>query len=583
MSKSMNTLKLTLSQIAGDALSEASGLENCDPNVITASKPEFGDYQSNGVMSVAKKIGSKPRELANLVVEAIAAQSNPLIERLEVAGPGFINIHLSDAALIQRANEIEGDLGKLIPQADAPKKIVVDYSSPNLAKEMHVGHLRGTIIGDCLARVLERQGHEIIRQNHVGDWGTQFGMLISYMRELGEAQGDLPTQLADLESFYRAAKQRFDEDPEFANIARSSVVKLQGGDEEHLTAWQLFIDESLKHCQAVYDKLNVTLSRKDLKAESFYNKELEGVVKKLEDAALLSVSDGARCVFLPEFTGKDGEPLPVIIQKTDGGYLYATTDLAAVAYRSFTLQADRSLYVVDARQSLHFQQVFAVARAAGFASENISLEHIAYGTMMGKDGRPFKTRSGDTIKLVDLLDEAIRRAHELVAEKNPGLEDAAYSEIAEKVGIAAVKYADLSKNRTSDYVFDWSSMLSFEGNTAPYLMYAYARIRSILRKQESRLENIQITTATEAAERNLLLKILQLPEIVDMVARDCYPNFLCNYLYELAGLFMRFYESCPILKAEPELRDSRLALSALAAATLQQGLGLLGIETLEQM
>ncbi len=288
-------------------------------------------------------------------------------------------------------------------------------------------------------------------------------------------------------------------------------------------------------------------------------------------------------MFLPEFTGKDGEPLPVIIQKTDGGYLYATTDLAAVAYRSFTLQADRSLYVVDARQSLHFQQVFAVARAAGFASENISLEHIAYGTMMGKDGRPFKTRSGDTIKLVDLLDEAIRRAHELVAEKNPGLEDAAYSEIAEKVGIAAVKYADLSKNRTSDYVFDWSSMLSFEGNTAPYLMYAYARIRSILRKQESGLENIQITTATEAAERNLLLKILQLPEIVDMVARDCYPNFLCNYLYELAGLFMRFYESCPILKAEPELRDSRLALSALAAATLQQGLGLLGIETLEQM
>lgn len=579
----MNTLKLTLSQIAGHALSEASGLENCDPNVITASKPEFGDYQSNGVMSIAKKIGCKPRELANLVVEAIAAQASPLIERLEVAGPGFINIHLSDAALIQRANEIEGDLGKLIPPADAPEKIVVDYSSPNLAKEMHVGHLRGTIIGDCLARVMERQGHEIIRQNHVGDWGTQFGMLISYMRELGETKGDLPTQLADLESFYRAAKQRFDEDPDFANIARSSVVKLQGGDEEHLTAWQLFIDESLKHCQAVYDKLNVTLSRKDLKAESFYNKELEGVVKKLEDAALLSVSDGARCVFLPEFTGKDGEPLPVIIQKTDGGYLYATTDLAAVAYRSFTLQADRSLYVVDARQSLHFQQVFAVARAAGFTSENISLEHIAYGTMMGKNGRPFKTRSGDTIKLVDLLDEAIRRAHELVAEKNPGLEDAAYSEIAEKVGIAAVKYADLSKNRTSDYVFDWSSMLSFEGNTAPYLMYAYARIRSILRKQELGLENIQITTATEAAERYLLLKILQLPEIVDMVARDCYPNFLCNYLYELAGLFMRFYESCPILKAEPKLRDSRLALSALAAATLQQGLGLLGIETLEQM
>ena len=272
------------------------------------------------------------------------------------------------------------------------------------------------------------------------------------MRELSAAQGDLPNQLADLESFYRAAKERFDADPEFADTARSSVVKLQGGDEEHLVAWQQFIDESLKHCQSIYDKLNVTLSKKDLKPESFYNKELEGVVRKLEDASLLSISDGARCVFLPEFTGKDGEPLPVIIQKTDGGYLYATTDLAAVQYRSFELEAQRSLYVVDARQSLHFQQVFAVARAAGFASEGISLEHVAYGTMMGSDGKPFKTRSGDTIKLVDLLDEGIHRAYELVKEKNPNLEESAYTEIAEKVGIAAIKYADLSKNRTSDYV-----------------------------------------------------------------------------------------------------------------------------------
>ena len=345
----------------------------------------------------------------------------------------------------------------------------------------------------------------------------------------------------------------------------------------------LFIDESLKHCQALYDKLNVTLSRKDLKAESFYNKDLEGVVKKLEEASLLSISNGARCVFLPEFTGKDGEPLPVIIQKTDGGYLYATTDLAAVQFRSFDLKAERSLYVVDARQSLHFQQVFAVGREAGFASENISLEHIAYGTMMGSDGRPFKTRSGDTIKLVDLLDEAIRRAHELVSKKNPGLDETTYLKIAEKVGIAAVKYADLSKNRTSDYVFDWSSMLSFEGNTAPYLMYAYARIRSILRKQNSGLEGVQITSLSEVAERNLLLKIMQLAEVTDMVARDCYPNLLCNYLYELAGMFMRFYESCPILKADAQLRDSRLALSALTAATLHQGLDLLGIETLEKM
>jgi arginyl-tRNA synthetase len=484
---------------------------------------------------------------------------------------------------MQRASEIQSDTQKLIPLTDKVDKIVVDYSSPNLAKEMHVGHLRGTIIGDCLVRVLERQGHEIIRQNHVGDWGTQFGMLISYMRELRASQGDLPTELADLESFYRAAKERFDADPDFADTARSSVVKLQGGDADHLVAWQQFIDESLKHCQALYDKLNVTLSRKDLKAESFYNKYLEGVVKKLEEATLLSISNGARCVFLPEFTGKDGDPLPVIIQKTDGGYLYATTDLAAVQFRSFDLKVERSLYVVDARQSLHFQQVFAVARKAGFASKNISLEHIAYGTMMGSDGRPFKTRSGDTIKLVDLLDEAVRRAHELVSQKNPGLDEATYLEIAQKVGIAAVKYADLSKNRTSDYVFDWSTMLSFEGNTAPYLMYAYARIRSILRKQDTGLEGVRVTSVSESAERNLLLKIMQLPEIVDMVARDCYPNLLCNYLFELAGLFMRFYESCPILKADAQLRDSRLALSALTADTLKQGLDLLGIETLEKM
>lgn len=580
----MNTLKQTLSLLVGDALSEVSGLRDCDPNVISASKPEFGDYQSNGVMGIAKKLGSNPRELANAIVEKINDDGHVLIEKLEVAGPGFINIHLSDTALIQRASEIQSDQQKLIPQTSHVDNIVIDYSSPNLAKEMHVGHLRGTIIGDCLARVLERQGHKIIRQNHVGDWGTQFGMLISYMRELSSSQSDgLPTQLADLESFYRAAKERFDADPEFADVARASVVKLQGGDAEHLAAWQQFIDESLKHCQAIYDKLNVTLSRKDLKAESFYNKDLKGIVEKLEEASLLSISDGARCVFLPEFTGKNDEPLPVIIQKTDGGYLYATTDLAAIQYRSFELQAERSLYVVDARQSLHFQQVFAVARAAGFAAENISLEHIAYGTMMGSDGRPFKTRSGDTIKLVDLLDEAVRRAHELVAQKNPDLDEASCANIANKVGIAAVKYADLSKNRTSDYVFDWSSMLSFEGNTAPYLMYAYARIRSILRKQDSDLETLKISSLSESAERKLALKIMQLPEIIEIVARDCYPNLLCNYLYELAGLFMRFYETCPILKADPRLRDSRLALSELTAATLKQGLDLLGIETLEKM
>lgn len=579
----METLKQTLNQLVSSCLTEISGIADCNANVITASKPEFGDYQANGVMAIAKQLKTNPRQLASELVEKIQARGNPLIDQLEVAGPGFINIHLSDQALLKRAATIQANTQQLIPITSAPKTIVVDYSSPNLAKEMHVGHLRGTIIGDCLVRVLERQGHHIIRQNHVGDWGTQFGMLIAYMREVIGDKEELPTQLADLESFYRAAKQRFDSDPKFAEIARASVVKLQGGDAEHLAVWEQFIEQSLQHCHAVYDKLNVTLKREDLRAESFYNNELEGISKELDAASLLSISDGARCVFLPQFIGKDGKPLPVIIQKSDGGYLYATTDLAAIKYRSHVLQADRSLYVVDARQSLHFQQVFAVAKAAGISSQGISLEHIAYGTMMGSDGRPFKTRSGDTIKLVDLLDESVSRAFELVSEKNPSLDEDQRHAIAAKVGIAAVKYADLSKNRTSDYVFEWSSMLSFEGNTAPYLMYAYARIQSILKKQVLATNKYQITSLVEQDERSLLIKLMQLPEIVEMVANDCYPNLLCNYLYELAGSFMRFYESCPILKADPAIRDSRLSLAALTGECLQQGLDLLGIETLEQM
>lgn len=583
----METLKQTLSTLVSRGLTEVSGIANCNANLITASKPEFGDYQANGVMAIAKRLKTNPRQLAQQVVEALLTLNDGLVDRFEVAGPGFINIHLADSQLLQRARLIQGDIEQLIPLTGDAQTIVVDYSSPNLAKEMHVGHLRGTIIGDCLVRVLERQGHRIIRQNHVGDWGTQFGMLIAHLKEItgdpSQNQADLPTELADLESFYRAAKQRFDSDPDFADSARKSVVKLQGGDPEYQQAWKQFIEESLRHCQAVYDKLRITLSRDDLKAESFYNSELAVVVSELEAKSLLSISDGARCVFLPQFSGKDGTPLPVIIQKSDGGYLYATTDLAAVNYRSHILEADRSLYVVDARQSLHFQQIFAVARAAGFASDNISLEHIAYGTMMGKDGKPFKTRSGDTIKLVELLDEAVRRAGTLVLEKNPDLDEASRQAIADKVGIAAVKYAELSKNRTSDYIFDWSTMLSFEGNTAPYLMYAYSRIKSILNKQERVLDNYEISLLTEREERALLMKILQLPESVAAVASDCFPNQLCNYLYELAGAFMRFYEACPVLKAEQETRNSRLSLAALTAEALSQGLDLLGIETLEQM
>ena len=579
----MHTLKRTLTDFIGAELATLTGLDEVNPNVITASKPEFGDYQANGVMGLAKRLGRNPRELGTELLARLNAAANPLVSHYELAWPGFINIHLAGDALRDRANQFLVEPSLLVLPTESPQTIVVDYSSPNLAKEMHVGHLRCTIIVDSISRILERQGNRVILQNHVGYWGTQFCMLITFMRESSAEAG---MALADLEGFYRAAKQRFDADSEFADRARESVVKLQGGDPEYLEAWQAFISTSLTHCQAVYDKLNVTLSVTDLKAESFYNPQLEGVVMRLENTGLLKDSDGARCVFLDEFVGKDGEPLPVIIQKTDGGYLYATTDLAAVDYRCHELKADRALYVVDARQSLHFQQVFAVSTAAGFSNEAISLEHISYGTMMGSDGKPFKTRSGDVVKLVDLLDEAVTRAFDLVSSKNPDLEETERRHIAQAVGIAAVKYADLSKNRTSDYLFDWSSMLSFEGNTAPYLMYAYARIKTLLAKQAVDTDgNIRFPESVALApeEKALLLKSLQLAETIDAVAQDCFPNTLSNYLYELSASFMRFYEACPIQGTDAATRANRLSLCILASEALKQGLDLLGIETLERM
>ncbi len=563
-------------------LVQVSGLESCAALVNIASRPEFGDYQANGVMAVAKIKKINPRMLAEQVINQLPELD--IIDKLEVAGPGFINIHLANTFLGRHLNSIQAGTELLIPLTSAPQRIVVDYSSPNLAKEMHVGHLRGTIIGDCLVRVLEKLGHHVIRQNHVGDWGTQFGMLIAYLQLISKADDDLPTKLADLEGFYRAAKAKFDSDLDFAESARASVVKLQSGDSDATAIWKIFIAESLAHCEKIYRRLNIRITRDDLCAESFYNDRLNGIVNSLEEKALLSNSDGARCVFLPDFFGKDGSPLPVIIQKSDGGFLYATTDLAAVEYRCHELHADRVLYVVDARQSLHFQQIFAVAKAAGYSRAGCKLEHVAYGTMMGKDGRPFKTRNGDNIKLEELLNEATRRAFNLVNSKSPYLSDAEKQRIADVVGIAAVKYADLSKNRSSDYVFDWDSMLSFEGNTAPYLLYAYTRIQSILRKQEKGTADssapIQIM---ESVERALAIKLLQFTEQLHMIENDYLPSQLCTYLYELAGIFMRFYEACPILKAEPAIRDSRLMLARLTGNYLREGLGLLGLETLEQM
>jgi arginyl-tRNA synthetase len=577
-------IRTKLEEIISRALLKAGAIDNAPAVVKTSARPEFGDYQANGIMGAAKKLKMNPRDLATKVVE-ILKQSDELaamVAKFEIAGPGFINIHLSNKWL---AEQIENTLtadNLNIDKTANPDTVVIDYSAPNLAKEMHVGHLRSTIIGDAMARVLDFSGHTVIRQNHVGDWGTQFGMLLTYMGELQQKNTELAMQLSDLEKFYQAAKIRFDEDPAFAQQARENVVKLQAGDPEFLKLWKQFIDISLDHCDEIYQILNVMLTRDDVMPESAYNDDLPKVITDLDKAGLLTKDHGAQCVFLEEFKGKDDSIIPMIVQKSDGGYLYATTDLAALRYRHQKLGMTRGLYMVDARQSLHLKQVFAVGKRAGFVPESTKLEHMAFGTMMGKDGTPFKTRTGGTIKLIDLLTEAQQRAFDLVTQKNPELDEESRRNIAQKVGIGAVKYADLSKNRTSDYIFNWDTMLSFEGNTAPYLQYAYTRIQSIFRKAGEIDKHAKITL-NEVAERQLASKLLQLSETVEVVAKDGTPNFLCNYLFELAGNFMSFYEACPIMKADENLKQSRLKLALLTAETLKTGLGLLGIDVMERM
>lgn len=560
------------------ALSLTTGTTGCQAVVAPAKSAQFGDYQANGVMALAKKLGRNPRELGAEVIKNL--DLGGLAAKVELAGPGFINIFIAPGFLATQLNAI--GQGCLVAQATQPKTVVIDYSSPNLAKEMHVGHLRGTIIGDAIARTFEYLGHHLIRHNHFGDWGTQFGMLITYLREL-PPNATLNTALSDLEQFYRAAKERFDTDESFAARARENVVRLQAGTPDSIVAWRHFTQVSMNHCYELYKRMGIELTEKDTKPESFYNSRLSEILAILENRKLLTESDGALCVFLNEFKTREGEPLPVIIKKTGGGYLYATTDLAAIRYRCGELKAERVLYVVDVRQSLHFQQVFAVARKAGFADAHCSLEHLSYGTMMGKDGKPFKTRSGDTIKLIDLCEESVKRALALVRDKNQEMSEAELLHIADVVGIAAIKYADLSKNRNSDYIFDWDSMLAFEGNTAPYLLYAYARIRSIFRRAGLDPEATYQITVTAPEEQALALKLLQFSETVELLAADCLPNQLCLYLYDLSGVFMRFYEACPVLKADGAERAARLGLCQLTARTLKQGLNLLGITTLEQM
>ena len=620
-----------------DAFPEAADL----PAIVVASQdPRFGDYQANGAMALAKRLKRKPREVAEAVLAHLDISG--LAENPEIAGPGFINMRLRPdwvSRELGKVNEVttppreggmptacpplggpplrghvpgpaagmpEDRLG--VPHAERPETVVVDYSAPNLAKEMHVGHLRSTIIGDALFRMLDFVRHpdgRVIRQNHVGDWGTQFGMLVTELQDrkvfvpgvgADNTWHEAYPGIADLETFYRRAKQRFDTQPDFARRSRETVVLLQSGDDKTQWLWVLFCTTSLDHCSAVYKKLGVKLTDDDIRGESAYNDDLPKVVEELRAKTLLTESEGAQCVFLDGFVAKDGSPLPFIVQKSDEGYLYATTDLAAIRYRVGELHANRILYVVDARQSLHFQMLFACARKAGFAPPDVELVHVAFGTMMGPDGRPFRTREGGTVKLMDLLDEAEKRAYDLVTRKNE--EDVAAGraqplaeeqrrDIAHKVGIGAVKYADLSQSRTSDYVFSWEKMLALDGNTAPYMQYAYARVRSIFRKggheAEAHRGDAAPIPVDAPAELALAKMILRFPEAIDRTLDDYRPNVLAAYLYDLAQAFTAFYDACPVIQSQEPTRANRLKLCDLTARVIEKGLGLLGIETAERM
>ncbi|ROC62857.1 arginine--tRNA ligase [Klebsiella quasipneumoniae] len=575
-------IQALLSEKVSQALIAAGAPADCEPQVRQSAKVQFGDYQANGVMAVAKKLGMAPRQLAEQVLSHL--DLNGIASKVEIAGPGFINIFLDPAFLADNVNRaLQSErLGVATPQVQT---IVVDYSAPNVAKEMHVGHLRSTIIGDASVRTLEFLGHKVIRANHVGDWGTQFGMLIAYLeKQQQENAGEMA--LADLEGFYREAKKHYDEDEAFAERARSYVVKLQGGDEYFLQMWRKLVDITMSQNQITYDRLNVTLTRDDVMGESLYNPMLPGIVADLKAKGLAVESEGATVVFLDEYKNKEGEPMGVIIQKKDGGYLYTTTDIACAKYRYETLHADRVLYYIDSRQHQHLMQAWTIVRKAGYVPDSVPLEHHMFGMMLGKDGKPFKTRAGGTVKLAELLDEALERARRLVAEKNPEMSADELENLAKVVGIGAVKYADLSKNRTTDYVFDWDNMLAFEGNTAPYMQYAYTRVLSVFRKagiDENALTDAPVVIA-EDREAQLAARLLQFEETLSVVAREGTPHVMCAYLYDLAGLFSGFYEHCPILSAESEAtRNSRLKLALLTAKTLKLGLDTLGIETVERM
>ena len=563
-----------------------------DPQLAPASKPEFGDFQANGALPLAKPLKQAPRQIAGAIVEALQADPSftDLCLEPQIAGPGFINLTIRPECLAAEVSARLGDPRLGVPEVQNDAAVVVDFSSPNIAKEMHVGHLRSTIIGDSLARVLEFRGHRVLRLNHVGDWGTQFGMLITHLKQV--APETLNTadavDLGDLVAFYREAKKRFDEDEAFQTTSREEVVKLQGGDPVSLKAWGLLCDQSRREFQKIYDRLDIRLSER---GESFYNPYLENVLSGLKEAGLLVTDDGAECVFLEGVSGKDGKPLPVIVRKSDGGFNYATTDLAAIRYR-FAQASDgdgarRVIYVTDAGQANHFAGVFQVAKRANWIPEHGRLEHVPFGLVQGEDGKKLKTRSGDTVRLRDLLDEAVERAEadlrRRLAEEGRSEDDQFIQHAAGTVGLAAVKYADLSQNRITNYQFSFDRMLALQGNTAPYLLYAVVRIAGIARKGGDLEAEAGMLEFSEPQEWALVRELLKFDAVIAEVEEELLPNRLCSYLFELSQVFNRFYDQVPVLKAEGKSLPSRLALCRLTADTLKSGLGLLGIATLERM
>jgi arginyl-tRNA synthetase len=578
----MPSIKETLINLFKNAIQTSYGLD-VDPVIQYANRPEFGDFQANFALGLAKRLQLKPVDIAKEVIAKLTDEA--MFKKLESSGPGFINITLADAFLASHLQHMAQDPRLGIEIEAKPRTVVVDYGGANVAKEMHVGHLRSAIIGDAFVRILSFVGHNVIRQNHLGDWGTQFGMLIEYLLDTGW-QADKAHAYSDLNALYKQSKQRFDIDEVFAEKARNRVVALQSGDPTSRAIWKQLVDESLHHFQEIYDKLGVLLTENDAAGESFYNDMLQPLTQELEKNGHAQLDDGALVIALDGFVDPNGKPVPFLIRKKDGGFLYATTDLAAMKYRTKNLGATEILYVVDARQKQHFDMLFAAARKAFDLPENVKLEHTAYGAVLGEDHKPLKTRSGESVKLIDLLNEAEKRASEVVLQKHPNLTPEELSDIARSVGIGALKYADLRADKIKDYVFSWEKMLAFEGNTGPYLQNAYVRIYAIFRKGNIDLAKIQHNsiTITTPFEHVLAIKLSALPDVVHAVANHLQIHTLCDYLYDLASTFHRFYEHCPVLTDEnTKIRDSRILLCALTARTLQLGLNLLGINVLEKM